>query len=255
MLLAVDVGNTQTHLGVYQGPELIEHWRFATARHATADQLAIEVSALLRLRGATFGDVEATIVSSVVPVLAQEYQQLIERYLDGAGVLLGPGIRTGVAIRIDNPLELGPDRLANAVAAYERCGGACIAVDFGTALNYDVVSSRGDYLGGVISPGIEISLEALSARAARLPRVDLEPPGSAIGKGTRHAIQSGVIYGYAGSVDGIVCRLREEMGEEATTIATGGFAHVIVPCCEQIDETDDLLTLEGLRLIWERNES
>ncbi|HLM25816.1 MAG TPA: type III pantothenate kinase [Thermoleophilaceae bacterium] len=253
MLLAVDVGNTQTHLGLYRGPQLVEHWRFATARHATADQLAIELAALLRLRGATFDDVEATTVSSVVPTLAQEYEQLIDRYLDGAGVLLGPGVRTGIPIRIDNPAELGPDRLANAVAAYERCEGACIAVDFGTALNYDVVSSAGEYLGGVISPGIEISLEALSQRAARLPRVDLEPPRTAIGKGTRHAIQSGVIFGYAGSVDGIVRRLREELGEEATAIATGGFAHVIVPCCEQIDETDDLLTLEGLRLIWERN--
>jgi type III pantothenate kinase len=253
VLLAVDVGNTQTHLGVYQGDELVEHWRFATARHATADQLAIEVAALLRLRDASFADVEATIVSSVVPTLAQEYEQLIERYLDGAGSLLGPNLRTGIPIRIDNPAELGPDRLANAVAAWERYGGACIAVDFGTAINYDVVSAGGEYLGGVISPGIEISLEALAQRAARLPRVDLEPPRTAIGKGTRHAIQSGVIFGYAGSVDGIVSRVREELGEEATAIATGGFAHAIVPCCEQIDETDDLLTLEGLRLIWQRN--
>ncbi len=253
MLLAVDVGNTQTHVGLYEGPDLVEHWRFATARHATADQLAIEVAALLRLRGAGFADVGATIVSSVVPTLAQEYEQLIQRYLEGAGALLGPWLRTGMAIRIDNPQELGPDRLANAVAAYDRFGGPCIAVDFGTALNYDVVSAEGEYLGGVISPGIEISLEALSQRAARLPRVDLEAPRTVIGKGTRHAIQSGVIFGYAGSVDGIVSRLREEMGEEAPAIATGGFAHVIVPCCKQVDETDDLLTLEGLRLIWERN--
>ncbi|MDQ3720110.1 MAG: type III pantothenate kinase [Actinomycetota bacterium] len=253
MLLAVDVGNTQTHLGLYDGPDLVEHWRFATARHATADQLAIEVAALLRLRRAGFADVGATIVSSVVPTLAQEYEQLIQRYLEGAGALLGPWLRTGMAIRIDNPQELGPDRLANAVAAYDRFGGPCIAVDFGTALNYDVVSPDGEYLGGVISPGIEISLEALSQRAARLPRVDLEAPRTVIGKGTRHAIQSGVIFGYAGSVDGIVARLREEMREEAPAIATGGFAQVIVPCCEQIDETDDLLTLEGLRLIWERN--
>jgi len=253
VLLAVDVGNTQTHVGLYEGSELVEHWRFATARHATADQLAIELAALLGLRGASFADVEATIVSSVVPTLAQEYEQLLQRYLDGAGALLGPWLRTGIPIRIDNPQELGPDRLANAVAAYERFGGACIAVDFGTALNYDIVSADGEYLGGVISPGIEISLEALSQRAARLPRVDLEAPRTVIGKGTRHAIQSGVIFGYAGSVDGIVARVREELGEEATAIATGGFAHVIVPCCQQIDETDDLLTLEGLRLIWERN--
>ena len=156
-------------------------------------------------------------------------------------------------IRIDNPHELGADRLANAVAAFERCGGACIAVDFGTAINYDVVSAGGEYLGGVISPGIEISLEALSERAALLPRVDLEPPRHAIGKGTQEAIQSGVVFGFAGQVDGIVSRLRDELDEEATAIATGGFASVIVPACDQVDEVDDLLTLEGLRLIWERN--
>jgi len=253
VLLAVDVGNTQTHVGLYDGAELLEHWRFATARHATADQLAIELSALLRLRGAGFADVDAAMVSSVVPTLAQEYDQFVLRYLDGKGALLGPWLRTGMPIRIDNPRELGADRLANAVAAYERFGGPCIAVDFGTALNYDVVSAQGEYLGGVISPGIEISLEALSARAAQLPRVDLDPPRHAIGRGTREAIQSGVIFGYAGQVDGIVRRLRAELEGEATAIATGGFAATIVPCCEQIDHTDDLLTLEGLRLIWERN--
>ena len=253
MLLAVDVGNTQTHLGLYRDTELVEHWRFATARHATADQLAIEVAALLRLRGAGFPDVDAAIVSSVVPTLAQEYEQFIARYLGGKGAMLGPWLKTGMPIRIDNPRELGADRLANAVAAYERVGAPCIAVDFGTALNYDVVSATGEYLGGVISPGIEVSLEALSQRAAQLPRVDLDPPRHAIGRGTREAIQSGVIFGYAGQVDGIVTRLREEIEGEATVIATGGFAHAIVPCCEQIDEVDDLLTLEGLRLIWERN--
>jgi type III pantothenate kinase len=156
-------------------------------------------------------------------------------------------------IRIDNPQELGADRLVNAVAAYDRCGAACIAVDFGTAINYDVVSGEGEYLGGVISPGIEISLEALSARAARLPRVDIEAPRHAIGKGTREAIQSGVVYGYAGQVDAVLGRLREELGEEATAIATGGFASAIVPFCEQVDEVDDLLTLTGLKLVHERN--
>jgi type III pantothenate kinase len=170
-------------------------------------------------------------------------------------MLVGPWLKTGMPIRIDTPQELGADRLVNAVAAYDRVGAACIAVDFGTAINYDVVSGEGEYLGGVISPGIEISLEALSARAARLPRVDIEAPRHAIGKGTREAIQSGVVYGYAGQVDAVLGRLREELGEEATAIATGGFAQAIVPFCEQVDEVDDLLTLTGLKLVHERNSS
>ena len=253
MLLAIDVGNTQTHLGMFRGDELVEHWRFATVRFATADELATVVASLLGLRGMGLGEVDAAIVSSVVPVLAHEYEQLVERYLDGNGALVGPGLKTGMPIRIDTPQELGPDRLANAVAAYDRVGGACIAVDFGTAINYDVVSGQGEYLGGVISPGIEVSLEALAMRAARLPRVDIEAPRHAIGKGTAEAIQSGVVYGYAGQVDAVLGRLREELGEEATAIATGGFASSIVPFCEQVDEVDDLLTLTGLKLVFERN--
>ena len=253
MLLAIDVGNTQTHLGMFREQQLLEHWRFATMRFATADELAMMMASLLDLRGMRLAEVDAAIVSSVVPTLAHEYEQMIERYFDGNGALVGPGLKTGMPIRIDTPQELGPDRLANAVAAYDRVGGACIAVDFGTAINYDVVSSGGEYLGGVISPGIEISLEALAARAARLPRVDMEEPRHAIGKGTKEAIQSGVVYGFAGQVDGILIRVREELGEEATAIATGGYAAAIVPSCDQVDEVDELLTLTGLKLIWERN--
>ncbi len=253
MLLAVDVGNTQTHVGLFRDEELVEHWRFATVPEATADELATIVSGLLGLRDLGLRDVDGAMVSAVVPRLGREYDQLVQRYFDGKGALVGPWLKTGMPIRIDNPLELGADRLVNAVAAYDRVGGACIAVDFGTAINYDVVSSEGEYLGGVISPGIEISLEALAARAARLPRVDIEKPRHAIGKGTQEAIQSGVVYGYAGQVDAIVARLREELGEEATAIATGGFAKAITPFCEQVDEVDDLLTLRGLKLVWERN--
>ncbi len=253
MLLAIDVGNTQTHVGMFREDDLVEHWRFATVRFATADELAAVVSNLLGLRDLRLGDVDAAIVSAVVPTLAHEFELVIERYLGGRGALVGPRLKTGMPIRIDRPQELGADRLVNAVAAYERVGAACIAVDFGTAINYDVVSSAGEYLGGVISPGIEISLEALAARAARLPRVDIERPSHAIGKGTQEAIQSGVVYGFAGQVDGILGRVREELGEEATAIATGGYAEAIIPFCEQVDELDDLLTLRGLKLIWERN--
>ena len=253
MLLAIDVGNTQTHVGLYREEGLLEHWRFHTARTATADELALVFNALLALRELRLSDVHAAIVSCVVPGLSQEYDQMRARYLGGKGALVGPAMKTGMPIRIDNPRELGADRLVNAVAAYDRVGGACIAVDFGTALNYDVVSADGEYLGGVISPGIEISLEALSQRAAALPKVSLATPRAAIGRGTLEAIQSGVVFGYAGQVDGLLGRLREELGEEATAIATGGFAGAIVPHCEQVDEVDDLLTLEGLRIIWERN--
>jgi len=255
MLLAIDVGNSQTHLGMFRGDQLVEHWRFATVRDATADELATVIAGLLALRDLRMRDADAAIVSSVVPQLAQEYEQVSLRYLDGALAVMGPHLKTGMPIRIDNPRELGTDRLVNAVAAYDRCGSACIVVDFGTTINYDVVSPQGEYLGGVIAAGVEISLEALSQRAAKLPKVDLEAPDSVIGRSTLGAIQSGVIYGFAGQVDGVVGRLREELGEEATTIATGGAAGAIVPFCDSIDEQDELLTLTGLRLIWEQNRS
>jgi len=253
MLLAVDVGNTQTHFGTYRDDELVEHWRFATVGDSTADQLGAALSNLLELRGVTFDDLAASIISSTVPQLEPEWVSMAARYLGHEMLVVGPGIRTGMALRYDNPREIGPDRLVNAVAAYDRVRDACVVVDFGTAVTFDPVSADGEYLGGIISPGVEISMEALTARAAALPRIDLAPPRTLIGKTTVDAIRSGVIYGFAAQVDGILRRLRAEMGADLEAIATGGLAGHIVPHTEEIDDTDDLLTLTGLRLLHERN--
>jgi type III pantothenate kinase len=253
MLLAIDVGNTQTHIGMFRGTELIEHWRFSTRREATGDELAIVLVSLLALRGNKLSDVDGAIVSAVVPQLGHEYERVSERYFGGSLVVVGPGVKTGVPIRTENPHEVGADRLVNAVAAYDRVGGACVVVDFGTTINYDVVSSDGELLGAIFTPGIEISMQALAQRAARLPNVDIEPPRELIGRSTIASIQSGIVYGFAGQVDGIVGRLREHIGDDLVAIATGGLAASIAPFCDQIDETDDLLPLTGLRLIWERN--
>jgi type III pantothenate kinase len=253
MLLAIDVGNTQTHFGLFRETELLEHWRFSTVRDATADELATLFANLLELRGFDWRQVDEAIVSSVVPQLAHEYGQISERYLGDGLVIVGPHLRSGMPIRMDNPHEVGTDRLVNAVAAYERFGSACVVVDFGTSTNFDVVSPAGEYIGGVLCPGVEISMEALFQRAAKLTKVEIEPPRSVIGKSTVAALQSGVVYGSAGLVDGIVSRIRGELAGPAEVIATGGLATAIVPFCREVDETDDMLTLTGLRLVWERN--
>jgi type III pantothenate kinase len=253
VLLVVDVGNTQTHFGTYRDGQLVEHWRFATVRESTADELGAVLRNLLELRGIGLADLDASIVSSTVPQLRPEWEAMAQRYLDHEMLVVGPGIKTGMALRYDNPREIGPDRLVNAVAAYDKVHGACVVVDFGTALTFDPVSAEGEYLGGIIAPGVEISMEALTNRAAALPKIDLAEPRTLIGKSTVDAIRSGIVYGYAGQVDGIVRRLRAEMGDDIETIATGGLAEHIVPFTEEIDETDDLLTLTGLRLLHERN--
>jgi type III pantothenate kinase len=253
MLLVVDVGNTQTHIGTFRDAELVEHWRFATARESTADELGAALRSLLALRGMTFADLDASIVSSTVPRLRAEWTETARRYLGHEMPVVGPGLRTGMPIRYDNPREIGPDRLVNSVAGYAKVGGPCVIVDFGTAVTHDVVSADGEYLGGVIFPGVEISLEALSDRAAALPKIDLVEPRTLVGKSTVDAIRSGMIFGYAAMVDGIVGRLREQLGAETHTIATGGLAEIVVPFCDSIDQVDDLLTLTGLRLLWELN--
>ena len=253
MLLAVDVGNTQTHVGAFEGERLAHDWRLTTEPSATADELVASLATLLRLSGLDFGALDGAIVSTVVPQLAPEYARLCERHVDGPFLAVGPSLKTGMPIRVENPHELGADRIVNAVASFERVGGACVSVDFGTSTNFDVVSAGGEYLGGVIGPGVEISMEALTSRTAKLPRIDVARPESAIGRHTVGAIQSGFAHGFAGLVDGINRRIAEELEARPTYIATGGLAETIAPLCETIDEVDPLLTLRGLRLIFDMN--
>lgn len=256
MLLVVDVGNTQTHFGVYPAGsiDVAEDWRFATRAESTSDELGARLQNLLGLRGLTLDDLDGSIVSSTVPLLSEEWARMAARYLGHEMRIVGPALKTGMPIRIDNPREVGADRLVNSVAAFEMLKRGCIVVDFGTAITYDVVSDAGEYLGGIISPGAEISIEALYQRAAKLPKIELIEPRALIGKSTVEAIRSGIVFGFAGQVDGIVGRLREELGEDTPVLATGGLSGALIPFVRvRIDVVDSRLTLTGLRLIWERN--
>jgi type III pantothenate kinase len=254
VLLAVNVGNTNTVLGVFRGAELKWQWRMSTDPERTADELAVVFGGFLEQQELSFTrQITGVVISSVVPTSTRALREMTERYFGFPPVVVEPGTRTGISILTDNPREVGADRIVNAVAAHHRYGGPCIVVDFGTATTFDVVSAKGEFLGGAIAPGVQVSNVALSTATARLPQVELLSPKSVVGRNTVDAIQSGLLYGTAAEVDGMIERFRAELGVRAKVVATGGLAPVIVPHCRSIDEHDEWLTLEGLRLVFEKN--
>ena len=254
MLLVMDVGNTNMVIGVFQGEKLLSHWRIRTEKEATVDELGILLRNLFQAQELTLTPGSDLIISCVVPPLINTLEGFAQRYLKVRPLWVGPGIKTGMPIYYDNPREVGADRIVNAVAAYEQVRGSVIVVDFGTATTFDVVSSQGEYLGGVIAPGIMISCEALFLKASKLPRVEIfAKPKSIIAKDTISSMSAGVIYGYAGLVDGIVSRIKEALGDHPQVIATGGLACLIASETKSIDAVDDYLTLKGLKILYERN--
>jgi type III pantothenate kinase len=255
MLLAVDVGNTNTVLGVFNGEGLLGHWRIATTAERTADEYSIILDSLFRLGELDAGGVEASILSSVVPITVHPLSRALRDRFGGSPLVVGPGVRTGMPILYENPKEVGADRIVNAVAAFHKYRSGTIIVDFGTATTFDCVSPRGEYMGGVISPGITISADALYHHAAKLPRVELSRPPQVVGRNTVASIQSGMYYGYVGLVDGIVNRMIEEATFPIRVVATGGLARLIAKGSSTIEEADDLLTLTGLKLIYDLNRS
>ena len=252
MLLAIDCGNTQTVIGLFDGTALADHWRIATISERTSDELALMFQQFLALHGTSDAPITGMVIGSGVPRVTAALREMSERYFGFPALVLEAGVRTGMPILYDEPRNVGADRIANAIGAYDLYGGPTIIVDFGTANTVDAVSEQGEYLGGAIFPGIEISLDALFARAAMLRRVELVAPKNVIGKSTIEAIQSGVVYGYSGQVDGLVDRFEAELGQ-CTVVSTGGLAELIMPHCRTIQHYEPWLTLQGLRLVHERN--
>jgi type III pantothenate kinase len=254
MILVIDVGNTNIVLGIYESKKLVNFWRVKTDAEKTSDEYGMIINQLFELQGFKFSDIQAVVICSVVPPIMYTLEHMARKYFRREPLIVGPGIKTGMNIKYDNPKEVGADRIVNAVAAYELYGGPLIIVDFGTATTYCAVSENGDYLGGAISPGVRISMDALFERTAKLPRVELVKPGTVICKNTINSIQSGVIYGYVGQVDYIVRRMKKELGDMNTkVISTGGLSKLIASESETIDVVNGLITLEGLRIIYERN--
>lgn len=253
MLLAIDIGNTNIVLGIYEGNDLRHSWRISTDPYKTADEIGILIKQLFNYKGVSLEDVNSIIISSVVPTIMGSVETMCEEYFKVKPFIVGPGIKTGLVIKFENPKEVGADRIVNAVAAIEKYGTPAVVVDFGTATTFDAISKEGHYLGGAIAPGIRISMDALFSKAAKLPRVELQKPPNVIGNTTVRGMQSGIVYGYIGQVDGIVGRMKEELGEKPVAVATGGLAEFIAKHCQTIDHIDPLLTLDGLKEIYKKN--
>ncbi len=253
MLLVIDVGNTNVVLGLYQGAELTHDFRVSTRRSATADEYGTQLLALIERRGLDPDTIEGSILASVVPQLNRVFAEACRRYFQTEPLVVGPGVKTGMPILVDQPGEVGADRIVNAVAAYERHRCPLVVVDFGTATTFDAVTGKGEYLGGAIAPGLDVAMDGLFSRTAKLPRIELKPPTRVVGKNTIQALQSGLYFGYAGLVDELASRMRAELGEGTKVVATGGLAKLFAEVSTTLDEVDDFLTLEGLHLLYQRN--
>jgi type III pantothenate kinase len=255
VLLVVDVGNTQTHIGLSDGGEITSEWRLATVRHRTSDEIAGLLQGFFSLMGMRVREaVDEVGIASVVPRLTQQWVEMCQKHLSVEAFVVGPGARTGMRILMKNPAEVGADRIVNAAAAFEKYGGPCIVADYGTATTFDVINAEGDYIGGVIAPGIEVSLEALTTRAAKLIKVEVAEPEHAIGKSTTEALQSGAVYGFAGEIEGIVHAIWRELGEQVQVVATGGLAELIARNTDVVSAVDQLLTLRGIEIVMRRQQ-